>query len=98
MIDEAFGRGSDESTQFGLQLFRRLGLQLLVATPLQKISVIAPFVDSAGYVSSDETRSRLRQIPIEEFRAGREQARRNRAGRVAQPGAAEGDSDLEERP
>ena len=38
MIDEAFGRGSDESTRFGLELFTRLGLQLLVVTPLQKIA------------------------------------------------------------
>ena len=29
VIDEAFGRGSDESTRFGLDLFAKLGLQLL---------------------------------------------------------------------
>ena len=47
VIDEAFGRGSDESTRFALQLFARLGLQLLIVTPLQKIHVIEPYV-SAG--------------------------------------------------
>jgi hypothetical protein len=36
VIDEAFGRGSDDSTRFALELFRRLGLQLLIVTPLQK--------------------------------------------------------------
>lgn len=30
VIDEVFGRGSDESTLFALSLFRRLGLQLLI--------------------------------------------------------------------
>ena len=44
VIDEAFGRGSDESARFGLELFRRMGLQLLVVTPLQKIHIIEPFV------------------------------------------------------
>ena len=33
VIDEAFGRGSDESTRFALELFERLGLQLLIVTP-----------------------------------------------------------------
>jgi uncharacterized protein YPO0396 len=36
VIDEAFGRGSDESTRFALALFQRLGLQLLIVTPLQE--------------------------------------------------------------
>jgi uncharacterized protein YPO0396 len=33
VIDESFGRGSDESTRFALELFERLGLQLLIVTP-----------------------------------------------------------------
>ncbi len=36
VIDEAFGRGSDESAQYGLQLSAQLNLQLLMVTPLQK--------------------------------------------------------------
>jgi hypothetical protein len=38
-IDEAFGRGSDDSARYGLELFRKLNLQLLVVTPLQKIHI-----------------------------------------------------------
>ena len=33
VIDEAFGRGSDVSTRYALELFARLGLQLLIVTP-----------------------------------------------------------------
>ena len=40
MIDEAFGRGSDESTRYGLDLFKTLDLQLLIITPMQKIHII----------------------------------------------------------
>jgi uncharacterized protein YPO0396 len=48
LIDEAFGRGSDESTRYGLQLFQRLSLQLLIVTPLQKIHcVILPLKNIA---------------------------------------------------
>jgi len=75
LIDEAFGRGSDESTRYGLELFQRLSLQLLIVTPLQKIHVIEPFITSVGFVhNEDGSRSMLRNLTIEEYRA--EQLRR----------------------
>ena len=68
-IDEAFGRGSDESARFGLALFRQLNLQFLIVTPLQKIQVIEPFVSSVGFVHNEGGRSsRLRTLTIEEYR------------------------------
>ncbi|MEJ2661240.1 MAG: SbcC/MukB-like Walker B domain-containing protein, partial [Desulfobacteraceae bacterium] len=36
MIDEAFGRGSDDSTRYALELFKKLNLQLLIVTPMQE--------------------------------------------------------------
>jgi uncharacterized protein YPO0396 len=72
VIDEAFGRGPDKSAQFGLELFRRLGLQLLVVTPLQKIHVIEPYVSVVGFVDNpDERYSRLYTLTVEEYRARR---------------------------
>lgn len=76
VIDEAFGRGSDESTRYGLELFGKLGLQLLIVTPLQKIHVIEPHVQSVGFVhNEDGRRSMLRNLTIEQYRA--EQAARS---------------------
>ncbi len=70
VIDEAFGRGSDESAQYGLQLFEKLNLQLLIVTPLQKIHIIEPFVASVGFVHNEEGRSsKIRNLSIEEYRA-----------------------------
>ncbi len=72
VIDEAFGRGSDESSRYGLELFRRLNLQLLIVTPLQKIHVIEPFVANVGFVHNEDGRqSMLRGLSIEEYRAER---------------------------
>jgi uncharacterized protein YPO0396 len=73
VIDEAFGRGSDESTRFALALFQRLGLQLLIVTPLQKIHVIEPYVSAVGFVDNPTgSYSRLRSLTIEEYQAQRE--------------------------
>jgi uncharacterized protein YPO0396 len=75
VIDEAFGRGSDESAQYGLQLFAQLNLQLLIVTPLQKIHIIEPFVASVGFVHNEEgRRSLLRNLRIEEYRAEKQRA------------------------
>jgi uncharacterized protein YPO0396 len=70
VIDEAFGRGSDESAQYGLKLFAQLNLQLLIVTPLQKIHIIEPFVSSVGFVHNEDGQaSVLRNLSIEEYRA-----------------------------
>ncbi len=72
VIDEAFGRGSDESTRFALELFGRLGLQLLIVTPLQKIHVIEPHVSAVGFVDNPTScYSRLQTLTIEEYHARR---------------------------
>lgn len=76
VIDEAFSRGSDESARYGLELFQRLNLQLLIVTPLQKIHIIEPFVASVGFIHIEDGRdSRLRNLGIEEYRAERDERR-----------------------
>lgn len=68
VIDEAFGRGSDESAQYGLELFKRLNLQLLIVTPLQKIHIIEPYVANVGFVHNEAGKiSRLRNISIDAY-------------------------------
>jgi uncharacterized protein YPO0396 len=70
VIDEAFGRGSDASTRYALELFGKLGLQLLIVTPLQKVHVIDPYVRAIGFVDNrDGSRSRIQTLSIEDFRA-----------------------------
>ena len=73
VIDEAFGRGSDASTRYALELFAKLGLQLLIVTPLQKVHVIEPYVKAIGFVDNPNgTCSRLQTMTIEEYRTRRD--------------------------
>jgi len=80
VIDEAFLKSSDESARFGLELFKKLDLQLLIVTPLLKIPTIAQFIAHVGFVHHDDVKhqSMLRNISIEEYereRKTREAAR-----------------------
>ena len=74
MIDEAFGRGSDESARYGLELFHKLNLQLLIVTPLQKIHVIEDYVSSVHFVHNEGgCNSVLQNLTIEEYRRDKQQ-------------------------
>ena len=68
MIDEAFGRGSDESARYGLELFQKLNLQLLIVTPMQKIHVIENYVKSVNFVHNENGQnSMLRNLTISDY-------------------------------
>jgi uncharacterized protein YPO0396 len=76
VIDEAFGRGSDESTRYGLELFRKLNLQLLIVTPLQKIHIIENHVNAFHFVSNrDGNNSQISNLSVQEYKD--EKAKRN---------------------
>jgi uncharacterized protein YPO0396 len=69
MIDEAFGRGSDESTRYALELFNKLNLQLLIVTPLQKINIIEDYVKAVHYIHNEGGKnSMVRNLTIEQYR------------------------------
>lgn len=67
VIDEAFARGSKDSTRFGLELFKQLGLQLLLVTPLQKLDVIEHYVQQVHFVDQKNNRSMLLNMTISEY-------------------------------
>ncbi len=68
VIDEAFGKGSNESTRYGLELFKKLNLQLLIVTPLQKIHIIEDYINSIHFiVNKNGNNSVIRNLTIEEY-------------------------------
>lgn len=74
VIDEAFGRGSDESTRYGLELFKKLNLQLLIVTPLQKIHIIEDYIASVHFIHNEGGHnSMIRNLTVEEYRADKQQ-------------------------
>lgn len=69
IIDEAFEKGSDESTKYALNLFQKLGLQLLIAAPLPKVGVLEDYVNNIELiVKDDKDNPNIRNITIEEYR------------------------------
>ena len=82
IIDEAFGKGSEESARFGMELFRELNLQILVITPLQKINVIERYIKKVHFVRKvKDTESYVDDWTIEEYRKKKEEYLRNEGTR-----------------
>lgn len=72
VIDEAFGRGSDESTRYGLELFKQMELQLLIVTPLQKINIIENYAQRFHLVVNPTGQnSKINNLTKEEYLAGK---------------------------
>jgi len=68
-LDEAFGRSSDDSTRYALELFKKLDLQLLLVTPLQKINIIENYINAVHFVANDGgNNSVVRDLTIQEYR------------------------------
>jgi uncharacterized protein YPO0396 len=68
-LDEAFGRSSDDSTRYALELFKKLDLQLLLVTPLQKINIIENYINAVHFVANaGGNNSVVRDLTIQEYR------------------------------
>lgn len=73
VIDEAFGRGSDESTRYALELFKKLDLQLFIVTPLQKVNVIENYVQRVHFAHNfNGMESQVRNLTLEQYRKERD--------------------------
>jgi uncharacterized protein YPO0396 len=74
VIDEAFSKSDDGNARYAMELFKNLNLQLLVATPKDKINVIESYLSSLHFVSNTTAGdcSSIASISIEEYRHHRQ--------------------------
>lgn len=87
-LDEAFARGSDRSTEFALNLFKTMGLQVLVVTPLQKKEVIAPYVQRVALIVRDnDHHSRSVFMKVDEYRSRLDASRQAATQARSEPAA-----------
>jgi uncharacterized protein YPO0396 len=72
VVDEAFGKTDEENSQRALDLFKELGLQLVVINPFDaKSRIVENYVHSYHLVTMQEEVSSLRRASREEYEAAR---------------------------
>jgi uncharacterized protein YPO0396 len=74
VVDEAFGKTDEENSQRALDLFKELGLQLVVINPFDaKSRIVENYVDSYHLVSVQDDVSSLKRASRAEYEEAREQ-------------------------
>ena len=67
VLDEAFGKGDHDYTKMAMEIFRKLGFQMIVATPLKSVMTLEPFIGGACFVDiNDRQKSGLLLIEYDE--------------------------------
>jgi len=73
VVDEAFGKTDEENSQRALELFKELGLQLVVINPFDaKSRIVEDYVDSYHLVTKRDEFSSLHRASREEYISARE--------------------------
>jgi len=75
VIDEVFSKSDEANSRFAMDLFKHLGLQVLVVTPSDKIQIVEPYIGSCHVVGNNGagTYSQVGTITIEQLRQYRQQ-------------------------
>lgn len=50
VLDEAFDKADHDYTKMAMEIFRKLGFQMIVATPLKSVMTLEPFIGGACFV------------------------------------------------
>ena len=70
VVDEAFSKVDPENSIYAMELFKQLDLQLMVVTPLDKINLAEPYINSVHFVQNRAKRnSEVFDLPMEVYRA-----------------------------
>jgi uncharacterized protein YPO0396 len=57
VVDEAFSKVDPANAIYAMELFKQLDLQLMVVTPLDKINLAEPYIQTVHYVQNREKRN-----------------------------------------
>jgi uncharacterized protein YPO0396 len=73
VVDEAIGKVDPENAEYAMELFKRLNLQVMVVTPMDKITVAEKYVSTVHYVQNKRDReSEVFDLTIEEYQKRKE--------------------------
>ncbi len=73
VVDEAFSKVDPSNSRFAMNLFKKLDLQLMVVTPLDRISLVEEYIDSVQYVETGSgNKTMVYNMELKEFRENKE--------------------------
>lgn len=73
VVDEAFSKSDNDNAKYAMELFKKLNLQLMVVTPLDKINIVENYINAVHFVTnnSDENNSKIHSLSMSQIRKNR---------------------------
>lgn len=73
VVDEVFSKSDESNARFAMDLFRQLGLQVLVVTPSDKLHIVEPYIGICHWVRNVEegNDSRVDDLSVEQLQTRR---------------------------
>jgi uncharacterized protein YPO0396 len=70
VIDEVFSRSDHDNSRYAMELFKELGLQLLVVTPMTGLHVVEPYISACHFVfnNSEGSQSQVENMELSRLR------------------------------
>jgi len=56
IVDEAFSKSDDENSKYAMNLFSKMNLQVMVVTPMDKVNLVEPFINSVQITINNDNR------------------------------------------
>ncbi|MGP1594365.1 MAG: ATP-binding protein [Treponema sp.] len=73
IIDEVFSRIDTDNSAYALQLFKEIGVQLILVTPMDKINIVEDYIASMHITEKmNDNTSRLLELSMERYREEKE--------------------------
>ncbi|MCK9191126.1 MAG: hypothetical protein M0P10_06260 [Sphaerochaetaceae bacterium] len=67
IVDEAFSKSDDNNSKYAMNLFKAMDLQLMVVTPMDKVNLVEPYIESIQVtVCEDSKHSFVRNLKKDE--------------------------------
>jgi uncharacterized protein YPO0396 len=70
VIDEVFSRSDHDNSRYAMELFKELGLQLLVVTPMTGLHVVEPYISACHFVfnNAEGNQSQVENMELSRLR------------------------------
>ena len=75
IIDEVFSKIDIDNSCYAMELFKEIGLQMILVTPMDKINIVEDYIASVHITEKqNDNTSRLLNITIDRYREEKDRA------------------------
>ena len=68
IVDEVFSKVDPVNSEYAMELFKAMGLQLMIVTPLDRINIVENYIGSVCFIEKQNEQSIPHKLTMEDYR------------------------------